>query len=76
MKMKRREFFYFLFFIFSLDFPPGPQAGTHKDTFSIFALSIKRKSVIDEKQVFQELGDVSFFFRIEEQQERGNKKEI
>jgi len=26
--------------------------------------------------VFQELGDVSFFFRIEEQQERGNKKEI
>jgi len=73
MKMKRREFFYFLFFIFSLDFPPGP--GTHKHIFN-FCFSIKRKSVIDEKQVFQELGDVSFFFRIEEQQERGNKKEI
>jgi len=35
-----------------------------------------RQWLIDEKQVFQELGDVSFFFRIEEQQERGNKKEI
>ena len=72
--MKRREFFYFLFFIFSLDFPP--RAWHTQGHIFNFCLSIKRESVIDEKQVFQELGDVSFFFRIEEQQERGNKKEI